>query len=185
MNMMVSNSDHLQNLCSSNGDDLTSVMTINQTEKDTENGNINLNLFVISPKSHTRGKQLRMANGNNDNGESLKNNVHHRKSLPSITDYKKLQAESINWKKEKAALTERLRKMEDIGVEGITVRGRNNLKKKNWEHHDFMNADNINKYCQLTIYPHLKILPVGWDRYCENNSRTLCCKVIDVIRVPD
>ena len=109
MNMMVSNSDHLQYLCSSNGDDLTSVMTINQTEKDTENGNINLNLFVISPKSHTRGEQLRMASRNHDNGESLKNNVQHRKGGPSITDYKKLQAESINWKKEKAALTDRLK----------------------------------------------------------------------------
>ena len=70
MNMMVGNSD-LQYLCSSNGDDLTSVMTINQTEKVKENGNINLNLFVISPKSHTRGEQLRMASGN-VRGESLK-----------------------------------------------------------------------------------------------------------------
>ena len=105
MNMTVSNSDHLQNLCSSNGDDLTLVMTINQTENDTENGNINLNLFVISPKSHTRGDQLRMVGRNNNNGESLKNIDQHRKSIPSITDYKQLQAESINWKKEKAALT--------------------------------------------------------------------------------
>ena len=93
MNMMVSNSD-LQYLCSSNGDDLTLVKTINQTEKVKENGNINLNLFVISPKSHTRGEHLRMASGN-VHGESLKNNVQHRKGVPSITDYKKLQAESM------------------------------------------------------------------------------------------
>ena len=185
MNMMVSNTDHHQDLCSNNGDDLTSVMNINQTEKNTENGNINFNLFVISPMSQSRGEQLRMESGNHDNGESLKGNVQHKKAVYSITDYKKLQAESNNWKKEKAALTDRLKKMEDVRVEGIAVRGRNNLKKKNWAHHDFMNADNINKYCQLTIYPHFKILPVGWDRYCENNSKTLCCKVMDIIRVPD
>ena len=129
MNMMVSNSDHLQNLCSSNGDDLISVMTINQTEKYTENGNINFNLFVISPKSQSRGEQLRMESENHDNGESLKDNVQHKKAVYSITDLKKLQAESKDWKKEKAALTDRLKKMEDIEVEGITVRGRNNLKK--------------------------------------------------------
>ena len=48
-----------------------------------------------------------------------------------------------------------------------------------------MNANTINKYCQLTIYPHYKILSVGWDRYSGNHSKTLCYKVIDVIRVPD
>ena len=63
--------------------------------------------------------------------------------------------------------------------------GRNNLKRSNWEHMDFMNADNINKYCQLPIYPHSKILPAGWDRYSGNSSKTLCYKVNDIIRVPD
>ena len=48
-----------------------------------------------------------------------------------------------------------------------------------------MNADNINKLCQLTVYPHHKILPMGWDRYSGNHPRTLCYKMIDVIRVPD
>ena len=69
-----------------------------------------------------------------------------------MVDYKKLQAERITWKREKAALTDRLKKMENIGVKGNQVRGRNNLKKSNWEHMDYMNADNINKYCQLTIF---------------------------------
>ena len=96
MNMMAANAD-LQYLGSSNDDDLTSVMTINQTEKVKENGNINLNLFVISAKSHTRGEQLRMASGN-VRGESLKRNVQHRRSGPSMVDYKKLQAEKITWK---------------------------------------------------------------------------------------
>ena len=100
-------------------------------------------------------------------------------------DYEVLQAEKNTWEREKAALTDRLEKMEEIGVKGNQVRGQNNLKKSNWEHMEYMNADNINKYCQLTIYPRFKILPVGWDRYCENNSKTLCCKVIDVIRIPD
>jgi uncharacterized protein YbdZ (MbtH family) len=162
MNTMASHPD-LQYLCASNGDDFTSVMTINQTEKVKENSNINLNLFVISPKSHAGGEQLRMTGGN-VSGESLKNNIQPRKNMPTMTDYMNLQ---------------------DGGVKANPVRGRNNLKKSNWEHEDYMNADNINKYCQLTIYPHFKILPVGWDRYCENNSKTLCCKVMDIIRVPD
>jgi hypothetical protein len=183
MNTMASHPD-LQYLCASNGDDFTSVMTINQTEKVKENSNINLNLFVISPKSHAGGEQLRMTGGN-VSGESLKNNIQPRKNMPTMTDYMNLQAERITLKKEKAALTDRLKKMEDGGVKANPVRGRNNLKKSNWEHEDYMNADNINKYCQLTIYPHFKILPVGWDRYCENNSKTLCCKVMDIIRVPD
>ena len=91
----------------------------------------------------------------------------------SMGGYQVLQAEKNTWETEKAALTERLDKMERSGVKGNPIRGRNDLKKSNWEHMDFMNADNINKYCQLTIHPHFKILPVGWDRYSENNSKTL------------
>ena len=100
-------------------------------------------------------------------------------------DSKLLQAGKNTWERQKAAPTERLEEMEENGLKGNQVRGWNNLKKSNWEHMDYMNADNINKYCQLTIYLHYKILPVGWDRYSENHSKTLCYKVIDVIRVPD
>ena len=49
-----------------------------------------------------------------------------------------------------------------------------------------MNDDNINKYCQLTVCPHHKVLPMGWDKYYGgDHSKTLCYKVIDVIRVPN
>ena len=113
MNTMVGHTN-LQYLCSSNGDDLTSVMTINQTEKVKENSNINLNLFVISPKSHTGGEQLRIAGGN-VRGESLQNNVQPRKGGPTMMEYNKLQAERITWKKEKAALTDRLKKWKTWG----------------------------------------------------------------------
>ena len=101
-----------------------------------------------------------------------------------MSDYKSLQVEKISWEKEKAALTKRLKMMEQSGVKGNQVWGQNNLKKVNWEHIDYMNADSINKFCQLTVYPDYKILPMGWDRYSGNHPRTLCYKMIDVIRVP-
>ena len=75
--------------------------------------------------------------------------------------------------------------MEESGVKGNQVRGQNNLRKDDWEHIDYMNADNINKLCQLTGYPYYKILPMGWERYSGNHPKTLCYKVIDVSRVPN
>ena len=71
------------------------------------------------------------------------------------------------------------------GVKGNQVWGQFFLRKANWEHIDYMNADNINKYCQLTIYLHYKILPMVWDRYSGDYSKTSCYKVVDVIRVLD
>ena len=130
----------LQNLGSTNEDCFTAVMSINQRVREEETGNIKLNLLVIADQSNTNGQQLRMASGNL-NGESWQRDGQHRRSCPSMGDYKLLQAEKITWEREKAALTERLEKMEEIGVKGNQVQGRNNLKKSNWEHMDYMNAD--------------------------------------------
>ena len=47
-----------------------------------------------------------------------------------------------------------------------------------------MNDDNINKFCQLSVYPHYKFLPMGWDRFSGGHPKILCYKVIDVIGVP-
>ena len=84
-----------------------------------------------------------------------------------------------------AVLIKRLQAMEHNGGEGNHVRGRNNLKKANWEQLDYMNDDSINKYCQQSVYPHYKFLPMGWDEYGGDHPGTLRCKVIEVIRVPD
>ena len=183
MNMMSGGSD-LQDLRSANEDSLTLVIPKNQRVTNKETGNINLNLLVITDQANNIGEGRKLS-GRNDDGESWSHDRQRPKIGVSLGDYKVLRAEKITWEREKAALTERVNKMERNGVTGNPMRGRNNLKKSNWEHMDFMNADNINKYCQLTIYPLFKILPVGWDRYSENNCKTLCYKVNNIIRVPD
>ena len=49
---------------------------------------------------------------------------------------------------------------------------------------DYINDDNINKYGQLTVYPHRKFFPMGWERYGGDHPKTLCYKVIGMIGVP-
>ena len=51
--------------------------------------------------------------------------------------------------------------MEQSDGKGNQVRGQNDSKKANCEHLDYMNDDNINKFCQLTVYPNYKFLPMG------------------------
>ena len=50
---------------------------------------------------------------------------------------------------------------------------------------DYMDEDNIHKYCQSTVYPYQKLLPSGWEKYCGYNPRILCGKVMAMIKVPN
>ena len=58
------------------------------------------------------------------------------------------------------------------------------LKDLNWEGNDYMNDDNINKYCQAK-YPYYKFLPTGWNKYSGDNSKTLCYNAIALVVIPD
>ena len=44
--------------------------------------------------------------------------------------------------------------MEQNTKKGKHVQRQNKLKGANWEQLDYMNDDNMNKYCKLTVYPH-------------------------------
>ena len=174
----------LQNLGQGSEDCFTAVMSIDQSLHQQEAGYIKYNLLMITNERNTNNQQLRRLSAN-INGGSLKYESQQRRGASSMSDHKSLQAETTSWEKDKASLTKRLKAMEQSGVKRNQVRGQNHLKKTNWEHTDYMNDDNIIKFCQLTVYPHYKILPMGWDRYSGNHPKTLCYKVINVIRVPN
>ena len=75
--------------------------------------------------------------------------------------------------------------MEGRGSGGRQARGRNNLKKSNWEGSNYMNDDNVNKYWQGKLYPYYKFLSAGWNKSSGDDSKTLCYKVIELVAVPD
>ena len=71
--------------------------------------------------------------------------------------------------------------MEGSSSRGRQKRGGNDLKKPNWKGSDYMNDDNVNKYCQEKLYPYDKFLPAGQNKYSEDNSKTSCYNVIGLV----
>ena len=76
-------------------------------------------------------------------------------------------------------------KMEGGSTMSKQARGRNNLKKENWQGKDYMNDNNLNKYGQAKLHPYYKFLPVGWNKYSGENPRTLCGNVLKLVEIPD
>ena len=75
--------------------------------------------------------------------------------------------------------------MEGVSTLNKQAKGRNNLEKENWEGLDYMNDNNITKYCQAKLYPYCKFLPTGWNKYSRDNAKTLSCNVLKLVAILD
>ena len=88
----------------------------------------------------------------------LANSLH---TLTYSVEHRTLLAEQPNWEKEIKDLKGRVRKMEGGSTMSKQVRGKNNVKKENWEGSDYTSDDNINKCFQAKLYSCHKFLPTG------------------------
>ena len=68
-------------------------------------------------------------------------------------------ADKANWEKERKILKERVKQVESGMTMSEQARGRNNLKKENWEGRDYTNDDNINKYYEKNSILSINFFP--------------------------
>jgi hypothetical protein len=65
-------------------------------------------------------------------------------------------------------------------------RGRNSIKKSEYDQNDHLNSDIVANFCKKKVFPHHKFLHESWKTYAPADKTSLyykCCKEMDIPRL--